>query len=147
MTTPTVFADTSTLVAAMVQSHPAHERALPWLQKAKAGEIRLAVATHTMAELYAVLTRLPLRPRIGPAVARRLIRENVEAVSRVVELTSDDYTAVLDRMVELALSGGVIYDALAAHAAGKANATRLLTLNESDFRRVWPDGKERIAAP
>lgn len=142
-----VFADTSTLVAAMVESHPAHGRAFPWLERARSGGISLAVATHTLAELYGVLTRLPLQPRIGPSVARRLIRHNVEAVAHVIELNSQDYAAVLDDMAELGLSGGVIYDALAVRAARTWNATRILTLNESDFRRVWPDGDERIATP
>ena len=30
--------DTSVLVAAIVEPHPMHGRALPWLQRAKAGE-------------------------------------------------------------------------------------------------------------
>ena len=52
--------DTSVLVAAVVEPHPMHVRALPWLQRAKAGEIDFFVASHTLAELYAVLTTLPL---------------------------------------------------------------------------------------
>ena len=59
-----VLLDTSVLVAAMIEAHPAHERALSWLQRAKGKEITAAVACHTLAELYAVLTRLPLQPPI-----------------------------------------------------------------------------------
>ena len=50
-----VLADTSVLVAAMVESHPAHDRAFPWLLRAKQGKLDLLVATHTLAETYAVL--------------------------------------------------------------------------------------------
>ena len=50
-------------------------------------------------------------------------------------------------MSALGLSGGVVYDALVAQAARKAQVDRLLTLNEADFRRVWPDAAARIAPP
>ena len=56
-------------------------------------------------------------------------------------------TSVLVEVSGLGLSGGVVYDALIAQAAKKAGADRLLTLNETDFRRVWPDAAGRIASP
>ncbi|MEN8255621.1 MAG: PIN domain-containing protein [Verrucomicrobiota bacterium] len=143
----TIFADTSVLVAALVESHPAHQRTVPLLQKAHSGKAELVVSTHTLAELYAVLTRLPLHPRINPQLARSLVRENVEAVAKVVPLGAREYREVLDQLARLGLAGGVVYDALAAKAAQKAKVDRLLTLNESDFRRVWPDAGARIATP
>jgi len=142
-----VLTDTSVLVAAMVDSHPSHERALPWLQRAKRGEVELAVCTHTLAELFAVLTTLPVRPKIGPDLARRLIRENVESAGVVVDLGGDDYRAVLDSQTALGLRGGSVYDAVAARAARIWGADQLLTLNERDFRRAWPEAANRIAAP
>jgi predicted nucleic acid-binding protein len=142
-----VLVDTSVLIAAMVESHPAHQRALPWLQRAREGQFEISIATHTLAELYAVLTRLPLSPRIGPATARRLIRTNVEDVAAIVVLTEEDYREVLSNMSELGLSGGTVYDALAVQAAKKSEADCLLTLNESDFRRVWPEASGRIVSP
>lgn len=62
-----LFFDTSTLVAAMVEGHPSHSAALPWLQRVKVDTG--LVAAHTLAELYAILTRLPVSPRIPPAMA------------------------------------------------------------------------------
>lgn len=143
----TFFADTSVLVAALVESHPAHPRCLPWLQKAHTTKADLFVSTHTLAELYAVLTRLPLQPRISPLTARVLIRDNIESVAHTVALTAKDYRNVLDSMANEGLAGGVVYDALSAHAARKSNVGKLLTLNESDFRRVWPDAGSAIAVP
>ena len=140
-----VLADTSVLVAAMVEAHPAHERALRWLQGVLGKEIEFCVSAHTLAELYAVLTSLPVRPRIQPATARRLIRENVESVATVIELRAKDYREVLDDQASLALSGGTTYDALIARAARKAGAEELVTLNPKDFRRVCPDDGPRIA--
>lgn len=142
-----VLADTSVLVAAFVESHPSHTRALPWLQKARGGDIDLLVCGHTLAELYAVLTRLPLSPRIRPALARRLVRDNVESIADIVDLEAADYATVLDGLAELEQTGGVVYDALIARAARKADAATLLTLNEKDFRRVWPEGAVRILSP
>jgi len=141
-----VLADTSVLVAAMVEAHPAHARAFPWLKRAQTGEIALVVCTHTLAELYAVLTTLPVQPRISPDVARRLIRVDVEAVGTIVDLSARDYQKTLDSQASLGLSGGTTYDALAAHAAQKVRVDKLITLNEKDFARVWPDGSDRIVA-
>lgn len=41
----------------------------------------------------------------------------------------------------------MIYDALIARAAEVARVDRLVTLNEAHFRRVWPEGVERITGP
>ena len=87
--------DTSVLVAAVVEPHPMHRRALPWLQRAKAEECDFVVASHTLAELYAVLTTLPVRPRISPAVAWRLVHENVETSAKIVSLTPSDYRSTV----------------------------------------------------
>jgi len=142
-----VLADTSVLVAAMVESHPDHERAFRWLRQARHGEIELAVCAHSLAETYSVLSTLPVRPRIGPETARRLVRDNVESVATIVELRGRDYLAVLDRMSSSGLAGGIVYDALAVRAAEKVEADRLVTLNAADFRRAWPDGVDRIIEP
>ncbi len=52
--------DTSVLVAAMIEPHPFHNSAFPWLKRVKSNEIEMLVASHTLAELYAVLTTLPV---------------------------------------------------------------------------------------
>ncbi len=142
-----VFFDTSVLVAALVQPHPMHGRALPWLKKAKAGEFDMAIAGHTLAELYAVLTTLPVSPRIMPAMALRLIHESVEPFTSVSALSPLDYLAVVRHVSEHNLSGGVIYDALILKSALKFKADRLITFNVSDFKRIWPDADIQIISP
>ena len=79
--------DTSVLVAAMVEPHPNHDSAFGWLQRAKANAIECIVCSHTLAELYAVLTALPVSPKISPGMARRLIRDNVLSLAQVVTLS------------------------------------------------------------
>ena len=142
-----VLFDTSVLVAAIVQPHPMHSRALPWLKRAKAGDGEYVVASHTLAELYAVLTTLPVVPRISPGLAWRLIREDVERTVMVVALSAADYRITIRRVVELGLTGGVLYDALLVRVAQKARVQRLLTFNLEDFKRVWPEGEAVLCAP
>lgn len=142
-----VLLDTSVLVAAMVEAHPAHARALPWLQRARRQEVKVVVAAHTLAELYAVLTRLPVQPSISPAVAWQLIRENVLTTFEVIALSEQDYRSVLESLSRRGITGGATYDALIAHAASKAAVDQLVTLNEKDFSRIYPDLAERIIAP
>jgi predicted nucleic acid-binding protein len=142
-----VLFDTSVLVAAIVEGHPEHQRCLPWLQRARAGHVEFLVAAHTLAELFAVLSSYPTRPRLSPELAFRLVHENVGARARAVALTGGDYVAVVRGAAERSLAGGVVYDGLVARAAQKAGVARLLTLNPRDFLRVWPDGGEVISEP
>lgn len=139
--------DTSVLVAAVVEPHPMHTRALPWLQRAKTGTIDFFVASHTLAELYAVLTTLPLKPKISPLTAWRLVHDNVETSATIISLSASDYRDTIKHMSELGLTGGIIYDALIVKAAQKSGVERLLTFNIDDFIRLWPGGESVIYIP
>jgi len=143
----TVLFDTSVLVAGLVERRESHARAVAWLRRAQAGEIRAAVSTHTLAQLYAVLTRLPLTPRIAPRMALDLIERFLQCGVKVVALDAKDYLAVLAGVTARALPGGIVYDALHAEAARKCRADRLLTLNPADSERTWSEGADRIASP
>jgi|SRR5437870_2309301 predicted nucleic acid-binding protein len=142
-----VLFDTSVLVAAIVEAHPRHPEAASWLRRAKSREIELLAATHSLAELYSILSALPARPRISPAKAWQLVQENVAASAHLIALSPEDYSATLQQAAERGLSGGVIYDALIVCAARKAGADRLLTLNQRDFRRVLPEGESILIVP
>ena len=83
--------DTSVIIAGLVESHPMHQKAFPWLKRAKSNEFELIVASHTIAELYAVLSTLPIKPRITPLIARKLINENIEPNSKIISLTPGEY--------------------------------------------------------
>lgn len=135
--------DTSVIIAAPVESHPMHARAFPWLKQAKSKKFELIIASHTLAELYAVLSTLPVKPRISPAVAWRLIHENIETISKIISLTAAEYSGVIKSLSESGLIGGLVYDALIARVAQKARVERLLTFNSDHFKRVWP-GVENI---
>lgn len=142
-----VLLDTSVLVAALIESHAMHGRAHPWLDRALGGEFEWIVAAHSLAELFHVLTAYPVRPRISPGTARHLIQENIVTQAHVVSLTAADYTAVIRRIADLNMAGAVVYDALILRAAERAAADQILTFNVQDFRRLWPEGAGKIAAP
>lgn len=140
------FFDTSVLVAAMVEAHPAHGPAWAWLDRALRGEVEGGVATHTLAELFAVLTRLPVVPRIAPREALRLVEVNLEGFF-IVALETQDYLRALNRLAALGLSGGAVYDALIAEAALKAGVERLLTLNRRHFVRLGEEIRAIVEVP
>lgn len=140
-----VLLDTSVLVAALVEPHPEHLRAFPWFSKGKSNE--LVISSHSIAELYAVLSTLPVSPRISPGLAWRLIHESVEPRVSIVPLSSSDYLATIKHMSDMGLSGGAVYDALIVKAAQKSGADRIVTFNMNDFKRVWPEAADRIVAP
>jgi predicted nucleic acid-binding protein len=141
-----VLFDTSVLVAAFEASHPRHAVCLPWLQRAQSQEIDGYFSTHTLAELYSVLTRLPVRPTITPTIAQRLIDENLNLLV-VIPLTADDYQQAIARMVRLNLPGGGIFDALIAQAALQAEVDILLTLNPNHFTRLGEDLAQQVRVP
>ena len=141
------FFDTSVLVAAFVPAHPRHGRAFDRVRRALSGEYRLLTSAHTIAEVYSVLTTLPLSPRITPAAAARIIGENLEGRAEMQALAVADYRDVVRHLGEAGLAGGVVYDALACRAAVKAGAEVIFTYNPKDFRRVWPDSGVRIEEP
>jgi len=142
-----VLLDTSVLVAAMVEAHPAHEKSLPWLQRIKKGSDSGLVSAHSVSELYAILTTLPIKPRISPLVAYNLIQRNVFDLCEVLPLSAEDYSAVIKHLSEEGITGGVTYDAVILYAAIRGKADRIVTLNESDFRRIYPQMTEQIVSP
>ena len=139
--------DTSVLVQALVRTLGHHSRAKLWLDRAIGGEFEWVVASHTLAELYAVLTALPVSPRMVPGEAQRLIRVNVQDSAQIIALSARDYAEVIDDVSQRGLIGGVVYDALICRAAQNARVKRLLTFNVDHFRRVWGKGAEMIQAP
>ena len=140
--------DTSVLVAALVEAHPAHARAAQRLERLLSEGTALFLCAHSLAELFAVLTRLPVAPRIGPDQTRRLIAENLDLLSiEIVALEAQDYAVAIRRMADIGAAGGAIYDMLVVQAALKAKADGVLTLNEGDFSRLCRDETIAVTAP
>jgi predicted nucleic acid-binding protein len=143
-----VFLDTSVLVAASEQSHPHFARAKPALARIVAGQDRGFMSQHSVAEVYAVLTRLPVRPRITAADAVRIIRENILANIETVPLTPQDYLDVIATMEAGGWVGAKIYGALLLRCAATREVERIYTFNVEDFVQLAPaELRARICAP
>lgn len=127
--------DTSVLVAALIVSHPQHSACFARLKAAESKQIQGFVSTHSLAEIYSVITRFPIQPRIAPNQAQSTITD-ISQYLEVVPLLFDEYLAAITQMVALNLPGGGIFDALIAQAALKANVDTLLTLNPNHFTRL-----------
>lgn len=141
-----VLFDTSVLVAAMLEEHPHHSECFAWLQRVRTEEIAGFISTHSIAELYSVLTRFPRTPRINPGLAQQLLRENLKRFEKVA-LNVEDYEATVAKMVSLNLPGGGIFDGLIAQAALKTGVDILLTLNSNDFTRLGEDVARLVQIP
>lgn len=105
------------------------------------------MSAHSLAELYQGLTVFPIRPRISSLDAQRLIQREVFEHFEVINLSGEDYMTLLTLAAQMGLSGGAIYDALILHAAHKARADQVLTLNRRDFQRVYPTLADKIITP
>jgi predicted nucleic acid-binding protein len=105
------------------------------------------IATHSIAETYAVLTSLPLSPRIAPSAAWALLEHSVLPYVQTVDLEAAAVRQVVERLSRQGLAGGVVYDALIAAAAMEARADSIVTLNAADFQRVVPAGTLDVREP
>lgn len=125
--------DSSVLIAAFVESHPKHKPALSFLMRAKKGEFQLLVSSHTILEIYSVLTSAPFKPKITPIIAKQLIENNIKSFAKIIYLTDKDYFEIVEKMSHSNLSGGIVYDAIIVECALKAKADEIVTLNSKDF--------------
>lgn len=125
--------DSSVLIASFIQRHPKHDLAFSWLKKAKNKEIGLCISAHSMTEIYSVLTSAPFKPKIQPAIAKRLIDENVKMDAEIVTLNESEYYEIIEDMAKRGFQSGIIFDAIILKCAYKAKVEHLLTLNIKDF--------------
>jgi predicted nucleic acid-binding protein len=143
-----VFFDTSVLVAASVGSHPHHAQALPALRRVAKGDDIGAIGVHSLAETYAALTRLPIQPRIHPAEAGRIVRENILKHFELVPAGPDEYLQALTVVQEAGWPGAKIYDALLLACATRSGAERIYTFNLGDFKGLASSELQaRICSP
>lgn len=113
-----------------------------------AGHDKGFIGQHSIAEVFAVLTRLPVQPRIHPVEAARIVTENILTHFELVPLRKEDYLEAMNIMASGGWSGAKIYDALLLRCAARCKAERIYTLNLGDFRQLAPPGlQEKTCAP
>lgn len=138
--------DTSVLVAALVAAHPRHPRAVIWLEAAATSRIEGVASWHAVAETYAVLTRLPLLPRLSTEQAEEVVLRLAKILS-LLPPTAAVYRSALRRAHEKRIRSGGLFDALQLITAERAGADLFLTFNVDDFSRIEAPTSPRIVAP
>lgn len=143
-----IFFDTTVLVAASEQSHPHYAQARPALLRIAAGQDKGFIGQHSIAEVFAALTRLPVQPRIHPVEAARIVTGNILPHFEVVPIGKEDYLEAMNMMASGGWSGAKIYDALLLCCAARCEVERIYTFNLGDFRQLAPPGmQEKICGP
>jgi predicted nucleic acid-binding protein len=138
------FFDTSVLVAAFWHGHPQHEASIA--RFAAADRKHSGCGIHTLAEVYAVMSALPVKPKI-PAEQVMLFVEEVRKRLTPIALDEGEYLATLQHAAENGFTGGQVYDALLLRCAAKAGAQTIYTWNLPHFRAIAPDLAGRIRTP
>jgi predicted nucleic acid-binding protein len=135
--------DTSVIVPALMPALPEHERAYPWLRAAHDRRIEATMSWHAFAEVWSVLTRIPVRPTPTGALARDSLA-SIEKVIRPRPLDTAAYRAATERCVEQGLRSGAIFDALHLVSAESERADVFVTANVADFERLITKASPRI---
>jgi predicted nucleic acid-binding protein len=139
-----VFFDTSVLVPVFIDNHEHHQRS--WNLFASANKRSSYCSAHSLAEVYATMTRLPGRNRLSGEQVM-LFLENVREHVTPVALTADEYYATIKEVSASGIVGGTIYDALIARCALKANADTIYTWNMRHFEQFGDEVVERLRTP
>lgn len=139
------FCDTTVLVAASDAGHPHHAPCIALLGSLRRGSAYCAL--HSYAELYAVLSGMPGRPRLRPSDVDAIVGR-LDRVFTPVALTRREYRATIRQCAALGVAGGRLYDALILACGIKSRAAAIYTLNEQDFVSLAPaDVATRIRRP
>lgn len=140
----TEFFDTSVLVAAFWGGHPQHDSSLALVSEAHPG--KSSCGLHTLAEVYSVMTSLPVKNAVPPDQAILFVQE-VRQRMTVMAIGEADYYETLLSASERGFAGGRIYDALLLRCAAKSGAEVIYTWNLKHFRAIAPEMADRIRTP
>ena len=103
--------DSSVVIAAFASWSEKHEAAIEALE-----DVRDLVA-HVELEAYSVLTRLPEPLRAAPGLVAEYLREDFSGARMI--LAEAERGALVQRLADLSISGGAVYDASVAATADR----------------------------
>jgi predicted nucleic acid-binding protein len=138
------FLDTSVMIAAFWGDHARHEAS----SRVFVGANRQtgACGMYSLAEVFAVMTALPVRPPIAPEQAFLFVEQISQRLS-IVALNQAEYLRTVRELADRNLGGGRVYDALLLACARKSRAEAIYTWDEKHFRQIAPDLAARIRTP
>ena len=138
------FFDTSVLVPLFYRDHvhhrPSQELFIRFNQSTG------SCGAHSLAEVYATLTRMPGKRRISGEQAMLFIGNIRERLS-IVALNSEEYARALQASAVRGIVGGAIYDAMLAQCVLKAKAETIYTWNVRYYAQCGPEVVGRVRTP
>jgi predicted nucleic acid-binding protein len=138
------FFDTSVLIASFWGGHPDHPASLKLF--AGASKKKSSCGLHTLAEVYAGMTSLPVRQPVSTDQALLFVQE-VRQRCTIVMLDENEYCETITQASERGFSSGRIYDALLLRCAAKVKAEIIYTWNLKHFRSIDPSVADRVRTP
>jgi predicted nucleic acid-binding protein len=138
------FFDTSVLVAAFWRGHVHHLASVKRL--AAADKKDSACGIHSLAEVYAVMTVLRVKPMIPPEQALLFVEE-VRGRLTLVSLSPEEYFSTIQDISSRGFTGGRVYDALLLACAAKSKAQTVYTWNLKHYQSLAPALASRIQTP
>jgi len=138
------FFDTSVLVPVFYGDHVHHRASLDLFVQfdRESG----CCGAHSLAEVYATLTRMPGRHRISGEQAMLFVGNLRERLT-VIALDGDEVARALADSAALGIVGGAIYDALLASCALKAGVAAIYTWNARHYAPCGPEVMRRLRTP
>ena len=121
-----------------------HEPSIKLL--ASASKKDSACGIHNLAEVFAVMTALRVKPLIPPEQGLLFVGEIRQRLT-LVSLDSEEYFATIRNAAEQGITGGRVYDALLLGCAAKSKAQTIYTWNLKHFQLLAPHLGDRIRTP
>jgi len=138
------FFDTSVLVPLFYRDHVHHRPSQDLF--IQFDQSTGCCGAHSLAEVYATLTRMPGKRRISGEQAMLFIGNIRERLS-IVALSGEEYADALRASAAWGIIGGAIYDALLAHCALKSKAQAIYTWNTRHYALCAPEVADRLRTP
>jgi len=137
-----VLLDSSVLIAALAPDEDRHEECLALLMKGDG-----VICTHALLETFSTLTGGKLGMKVDADVAAQLLIQTVIPRIGLVELSAEELLGALRVARKHGVRGGAVYDYVHLVAARKAEATKLYTVNLTDFQALQRTGDPAIQLP
>jgi predicted nucleic acid-binding protein len=138
------FVDTSVLVPVFIPAHIHHERSFELFSRADTS--KAFCAAHSLAEVYATLTRLPGKHRASGEQALRFLEE-IDERFHAVALDAAEYRLSIHESAARGITGGTVYDALIGACARKAKAEVIYSWNSRHFLQLGPEIAHLVRLP
>ncbi len=138
------FFDSSVLIAAFWGGHANHGASIQCLSGANKKHSSCGI--HSLAEVYAVMSSLPVAPGIPPEQVMLFVEE-VRGRLTVVSLDEKEHFQTIQKCADRGFTSGRVYDALLLSCAEKSGAQTILTWNLKHLQVLAPELAARIRTP